>query len=286
MRLATILSLFAIAASGFAADSATPGTNDLRGWLTNTFRPWLTRSYPEVNSKFYPDWLQDHPAGLQPEPFTNWLSDVFPDLETEMYPTWMDNFSPDNLGTNLPAWWVAVQRGRFSVSPTPRPIPKIVRGPYLQLATTNSMIVRWRTDLPTTSTVFYGSSPSRLSRNARANGIFTDHAVLITNLSPATTYYYGFGAVDTPLIVRWTNNIAFVTSTNGKMYVNKPETREQIAVASRPDTFVFTIKEGALSVTDPEQSLTANTTNSLQTVYTPKNAVQLTASNNHIGFSH
>src|SRR5204863_730609 len=105
-------------------------------------------------------------------------------------------------------------------------------------------------------------------------------AVLLTNLSPATKYFYGFGPVDTPLIVRWTNDIAFISSTNSKMYVNKPETREQIALASRPDTFVFSVRQGQISVTDPEQSFSANTTKRMLVVNTPNNAVFRTVSNN------
>ena len=33
----------------------------------------------------------------------------------------------------------------------------VTRGPYLQLGTTNSIVVRWRTNVPTTSQVSYGS---------------------------------------------------------------------------------------------------------------------------------
>lgn len=161
----------------------------------------------------------------------------------------MENRSQDALGTKIPAWWFEVLKGRFSVSPSAQPIPSIVRGPYLQLGTTNSMVVRWRTDLPTTNTVFYGSSPSRMSRNARANGLFAEHAVQFTNLAPGTKYYYALGAVDTPLLVRWTNDVAFVSSTNSKIYVSKPGTREQIAVAMR-DTFVFSLTNQRFSVTD------------------------------------
>jgi hypothetical protein len=281
MKFAALLSLFFAAGAGFAAETTAVDTNDVRVWLTNAFRPWLVRSYPDVTSQFYPEWLHDHPPGLQPAPFTNWLSDVFPDLETEMYPTWLENPSLDALGTNIPVWWGSVQKGRVSVSPSAQPIPTIIRGPYLQLATTNSIVVRWRTDLPAGSTVSYGTSLGRMNRSARSSGTFTEHAVLLTNLSPATKYFYGFGPIDTPLIVRWTNDIAFISSTNSRIYVSKPETREQIAVATR-DTFVFSLKQGRFSVTDPEQSFTANTTNSVLVVNTPNTAVLLTASNNAI----
>jgi hypothetical protein len=280
MKIAVFSLLFA-ATIGFGAERTGIDTNDVRVWLTNSFRPWLTRSYPEITSKFYPEWFHDHPAGLNPIPFTNWLSDVFTDLETEMYPTWMENISSEALGTNVPAWWGSVQKGKFSVSPAAQPIPSIIRGPYLQLGTTSSMVVRWRTDIPTGNTVSYGTSPGRMNRSARANGTFTEHAVLVTNLSPATKYFYGFGPTDTPLIVHLTNNIAFVRSTNSKIYVNKPRTREQIAVANK-DTFTFSLKRNKFIVSDPEKSFTATTTNSVLVVNTPNNAVLLVASNNAI----
>ncbi|HEY2951494.1 MAG TPA: metallophosphoesterase family protein [Verrucomicrobiae bacterium] len=269
------------ASAGLGAELRVADTNDVRVWLTNTFRPWLTRSYPDITTNFYPDWLHDHPAGLQPGPFTNWLSDVFPDLETEMFPTWMENPEWEGLGTTIPAWWGVAMKGKYSVSPAARTIPTISRGPYLQLGTTNSMVVRWRTDLPTGNAVSYGTSLNRLNRRARANGSFTDHAVQITNLSPATKYYYAFGEIDTPLIVRLTNTMAFVSSTNSKIYVNKPGTREQVAVANK-DTFVFSLNKKRLTVSDPEKSFTANTTNSSLVVNTPNNAILLSISNNAI----
>jgi hypothetical protein len=281
MKSILLLALLLCPGIGLQAQTSGGDTNDVRRWLNGTFRSWLTRSYPEINSKVYPEWLHDHPAGLLPEPFTNWLSDVFPDLDTETFPTWMENYSQEALGTNIPGWWAEVLKGRYSVSPSAQPIPSIIRGPYLQLGTTNSMIVRWRTDLPTTNTVFYGSSPARMSRSARANGQFAEHAVQFTNLAPGTKYFYALGAVDTPLLVRWTNDIASIASTNSKIFVNKPRTREQIAVASR-DTFVFSIKEKSLSVTDPEKSFTANTTNDALVVNTPNNAVLVSVSNGAI----
>jgi hypothetical protein len=281
MKLIAILSFFLAASVGFGAETRLADTNDVHVWLTNAFRPWLTRSYPEINSKVYPEWFHDHPAGLLPTPFTNWLDKVFPDLETETYPTWMDNISQDDLGNTIPAWWAGVQKGRFSLSPSAQPIPAIIRGPYLQLGTTNSMVVRWRTDLPAGNTVSFGTSFGRPNHTGRASGTFTEHAVQLTNLHPETKYYYSFGATDTPLLVHWTNDIAFIQCTNSKIYVSKPGTREQIAVANK-DTFVFGILKKKLSVTDPEKSFTANTTNTSLVVNTPNNTVLVSISNNAI----
>jgi len=281
MKLPVFTLVLLIAGSFADVESRAADTNDVRAWLTNSFRPWLTRSYPEISSKPYPEWLHDHPAGLLPTPFTNWLETVFLDLETEMYPTWMKNISPEGLGTNIPPWWAGVQKGRFSVSPSTQPVPTITRGPYLQMGTTNSMVVRWRTDLPANNNASYGSSPTRLSRTARANGTFTEHAVQFTNLAPDTKYFYSIGTTDTPLLVHWTNNIAFITSTNSKIYVNKPGTREQVAVGNK-DTFIFNIVKKKLSVTDPEKSFTADTTNTALVVNTPNNAVLVSITNNSL----
>jgi hypothetical protein len=281
MKTTGLLALFFAVTTGFAAETTSIDTNNIRYWVTNTFRSWLVRSYPEVNSRFYPEWLHDHPGGLVPGPFTNWLSGAFPDLETETFPTWLDNFSTELVGTNVPSWWDVMLKGKYSVSPAAQPLPTIVRGPYLQLGTTNSMVVRWRTDLPARSVAYYGASPSRQTRTARSNGIFTEHAVQFTNLSASTKYYYSLGPVDTPLLVHLTNDVAYVTSTNSKIYVNKPGSRQQIAVSNK-DTFIFTRNKKRFVVTDLDKTFTTETTNSSLVVNTTNSAVLLAISNNTI----
>jgi len=62
--------LGAVVGSVSGAEPLAAGTNEVHAWLTNSFRPWLTRSYPEISSKFFPEWLHDHPAGLLPTPFS------------------------------------------------------------------------------------------------------------------------------------------------------------------------------------------------------------------------
>lgn len=283
MKKILCLLFLLMAFTSFAAESRTATTTNVMSWMTNTFRSWLTRSYPDINNSFYPDWVKEHPPGLQPGPFTNWLAEVFPDLESEMFPTWLENPDLEHLGTNVPTWWEVAMKGKYSVSPAARPIATIIRGPYLQLSTTNSVVVRWRTDIPTSHSVYYGSSLRRMSSNARSPGSSTEHAVQVDGLKPGSKYFYSIGHTDTPLLVRLTNNIAFLTSTNSKIYVNKPGTREQIAVGNR-DTFVLSLaKENSshatFSVSDLEQSFKSDTTNSTLVVNTPNNAVLLSVSN-------
>ncbi len=69
----------------------------------------------------------------------------------------------------------------------------ILRGPYLQLQTTNSMVVRWRTDKPVVGLVFFGESIERLDRKATAPGKHTEHVIHVTGLTPGRKYYYAVG---------------------------------------------------------------------------------------------
>jgi hypothetical protein len=71
---------------------------------------------------------------------------------------------------------------------------KVDRGPYLQLATTNSIVIRWQTDKPGTGVVRFGTRQDKLDRKAEAPGKLTEHVVLLENLKPATTYYYAIAA--------------------------------------------------------------------------------------------
>ena len=71
--------------------------------------------------------------------------------------------------------------------------PGLLRGPYLQIATTESMIVRWRTAVPLDSEVRFGTSPSQLNYVVNIAGLRTDHEVPLSDLLPGTRYYYAIG---------------------------------------------------------------------------------------------
>lgn len=66
----------------------------------------------------------------------------------------------------------------------------VVRGPYLQNVTPTSIVVRWRTDLPTDSRVRFGDN---LARQATDGGLTTEHIVTLTGLQAATRYGYVVG---------------------------------------------------------------------------------------------
>jgi acid phosphatase type 7 len=75
----------------------------------------------------------------------------------------------------------------------------LIRGPYLQVATGNSMVVRWRTDAYARSRVRYGSQPNRLDMAADDSALRTEHMVKIDGLKPGTRYYYSIGSMQDTL---------------------------------------------------------------------------------------
>jgi len=64
----------------------------------------------------------------------------------------------------------------------------IVRGPYLQNASTSSMVVMWRTDSVATGVVEYGLTDDYGSQAAGSSGLL--HEVGLTGLSPNSHYFY------------------------------------------------------------------------------------------------
>jgi acid phosphatase type 7 len=70
----------------------------------------------------------------------------------------------------------------------------VTRGPYLQIGTSNSTIVRWRTNVATDSRVSFGTTQGSLISVVDDATQTTEHEVLVTGLSPATKYFYSIGS--------------------------------------------------------------------------------------------
>jgi len=66
----------------------------------------------------------------------------------------------------------------------------LIRGPYLQVATSHSIIIRWRTDLKTGSRVRYGTTKDKLDKTVYDPTSITEHIVQLSGLAPRTRYYY------------------------------------------------------------------------------------------------
>ena len=71
--------------------------------------------------------------------------------------------------------------------------PQIIRGPYLQSVTPNSGIIRWRTDIPSSSQVFLGENLSNLQLKVIDNQQVTEHVVTVSHLKPNKKYFYSIG---------------------------------------------------------------------------------------------
>ena len=72
--------------------------------------------------------------------------------------------------------------------------PRLIRGPYLQVATTHSIVVRWRTDALIRGRVHYGSRVDQLDKVADDSTLTTEHIVKIDGLQPETKYFYSIGS--------------------------------------------------------------------------------------------
>jgi Bacterial Ig domain/Calcineurin-like phosphoesterase/Concanavalin A-like lectin/glucanases superfamily/Purple acid Phosphatase, N-terminal domain len=86
----------------------------------------------------------------------------------------------------------------ITVSYAPGSSGVIQRGPYLNQANQNSIVVRWRSSLSTVGRVRYGTSVANLDQFTDDDAATLNHEVKLTGLTPYTRYYYSVGsAVDT-----------------------------------------------------------------------------------------
>lgn len=67
---------------------------------------------------------------------------------------------------------------------------QLARGPYLQVGTSTSMNVRWRTSTTEISRVRYGSAPGSLTMTVEELTPKTEHDLKIPGLTPSTQYWY------------------------------------------------------------------------------------------------
>ena len=74
--------------------------------------------------------------------------------------------------------------------------PSVVRGPYLQMGTPSSMIVRWRTDGFTDTRLSFGTQVGSLDTTIEIATLTNEHEVPITGLDSATKYFYEIGNAD------------------------------------------------------------------------------------------
>jgi hypothetical protein len=89
--------------------------------------------------------------------------------------------------------------------------PTLTRGPYLQLGTSTSATIRFRTDSSIVGRVSYGASASALSTVVDEAAAGTEHVITLTGLAPNTTYFYSVGS-STVTLAGGDANHAFTTA--------------------------------------------------------------------------
>ncbi len=107
-------------------------------------------------------------------------------------------------------FWVAVSWLGL-VGPDGLLAQKLVRGPYLQLPTQNSMVLRWRTDKESKGYVRWGLSPESATNRVNHAGSLTEHVVQIRGLKPNTRYYYSLGTETNRWITPVAPDYTFIT---------------------------------------------------------------------------
>ncbi len=98
----------------------------------------------------------------------------------------------------------------FMALATLGPAAVVTRGPYLQQGTSNSIVIRWRTDVATSSAVGYGVSSGNFTGAVNDAAAVTNHIVSVSNLDARTKYFYRIGTA-TSWFTTNTNNF-FITA--------------------------------------------------------------------------
>jgi Icc-related predicted phosphoesterase len=75
---------------------------------------------------------------------------------------------------------------------------EVVRGPFLQMVHTTGITIKWKTNIPTSSAVRYGTSESTLSQVSANQAMVVDHEVTLKGLQPDTRYFYSIGTAAYP----------------------------------------------------------------------------------------
>lgn len=86
----------------------------------------------------------------------------------------------------------------------------VVKGPFLQTGTPGSIIIKWQTNVATTTRASYGTSPAALNLSYTNAGTDTIHEAFLSGLSPYTKYFYAIG--NASLTIQGDTNNYFITS--------------------------------------------------------------------------
>jgi hypothetical protein len=88
----------------------------------------------------------------------------------------------------------ALSQGKKEPGAATEPV-RLIRGPYLQVASSKGIQIRWRTDVSSRSKVRYGTTPGNLDQSAEDIKLVTEHKINLSGLKPFTKYYYSIGGL-------------------------------------------------------------------------------------------
>ncbi|MCE3225986.1 MAG: metallophosphoesterase [Bacteroidetes bacterium] len=86
----------------------------------------------------------------------------------------------------------------------------LIKGPYIQVGTPNSVILKWETDVPADSRLMYGTNQFILTSLLSSTISSVTHSFQINGLQPYTRYYYSIGT--STIVIQGDANNYFVTS--------------------------------------------------------------------------
>jgi len=95
------------------------------------------------------------------------------------------------------------------VTVMPGPSGTLQRGPYLNMANQDSIVIRWRSSSSVVGRVRYGLTPENLNSFTDESAAQTNHVVRLTGLSPYTRYYYSVGSANDSLTPQSVENTSF-----------------------------------------------------------------------------
>jgi Calcineurin-like phosphoesterase/Purple acid Phosphatase, N-terminal domain len=115
----------------------------------------------------------------------------------------------NETGTNHLAYTLSVLE---NTSPPPPPV--LTRGPYLQVGTQTSIIIRWRTDIAENSRITWGTGFGVYTNTVDSATSTTEHIVQISGLTPDTKYWYTIGSSTQTLQATATNYFLTLPPSN------------------------------------------------------------------------
>ena len=128
------------------------------------------------------------------------VTNVYGEGERTYY--WSSNRAVFQPGTNILA--VELHQAamdsidlNFDLELTAANVAVVTRGPYLQMRSSSSILVRWRTEQPTDSYAFCGTNQNRLDLVFSDAELTTEHQVGLSNLQAQTRYYYAIASGST-----------------------------------------------------------------------------------------